>query len=106
MSIIDRIKEAMRIKGISQSELARLSGITKAAISSYLSGKYEPRRLQVHQLALALNVNELWLLGFEGATMEKLHYENQLTEEERQIIYAYREHQELHPVIKKLLDIC
>lgn len=106
MSTANRIKEAMKIRGLRQADLVSLTGITKGAISSYLSGRYEPRRFQVHQLAKVLNVNELWLLEFEGAAMERLQFENQLAEEEIQLIYAYRKHQDLHPVIKKLLDIC
>lgn len=104
MTVAYRLKEAMRVRRLRQADLVSLTGITKGAISSYLTGRYEPRRLQIHQLAEALNVNELWLLGFEGATMEGLLLENSLTEEESQLINAYRKHQELHSAIKRLLE--
>lgn len=61
----ERLMEAMNKRHISQSELARASGITEGAISSYISGRYKPKRDSVAMLAKALNINPVWLSGFD-----------------------------------------
>lgn len=40
----ERIAEAMMIRGMKQSDLTKMTGISKGAISSYLSGRYEPKQ--------------------------------------------------------------
>jgi transcriptional regulator with XRE-family HTH domain len=51
--------------GKKQADLVRETGIDKGAISSYLSGKYEPKKKAVAALARALNVTEMWLWGYD-----------------------------------------
>lgn len=62
-NISNRLKEAMRIRNMKQSDVVKASGVNKGALSSYLSGRYNPKPGNVAKLAKALNVNELWLLG-------------------------------------------
>lgn len=70
VEIRKRIKEAMDIRGYTQADLVRLSGIDKGQISSYLSGKYKPKQDNIFLLSNILNVNEAWLLGYD-VPMEK-----------------------------------
>lgn len=60
-----RIKEAMDTAGKNQASLAQETGISKGTISKYLSGKVEPRSNAAHKLAVALNVSEMWLWGYD-----------------------------------------
>lgn len=60
-----RLKEAMDRLGMNQVELARKSGITKSGITQYVSGKYEAKQEALHKLAVALDVNEAWLMGYD-----------------------------------------
>ena len=62
-TIASRLREALNIRGMKQIELSEKTGINKGAISSYLSGKYEPKQANVSSLAQVLSVNEAWLLG-------------------------------------------
>lgn len=73
-AISDRLKEAMKVKGLKQVDIIRLSepvgekyGIKlgKSHISQYLSGKSEPRVDILKVLAETLNINQLWLQGEE-----------------------------------------
>lgn len=64
VEIKDRIKEALKIREITQSELAKKAKIDKGQLSSYISGKYKPRQNNIDALSFALNVNEAWLMGF------------------------------------------
>lgn len=61
----DRIKEAMKKAGIKQVELAEIAGLSKSAISRYLSGEYEPKQVPIYKMAKALNVSEAWLWGYD-----------------------------------------
>lgn len=63
-SIANRIKEALELKGMKQIDLANETGIPKSSISSYVSGRYEPKDYNVRKIAQILNVNEEWLKGF------------------------------------------
>lgn len=68
--IKDRIREAMELRGLTQSELSEKAKIDKGQLSSYLSGKYKPRQKNIEALAKELNVDEAWLMGFD-VTIER-----------------------------------
>lgn len=76
VDIKDRIRKALEIREITQSELAERANIDKGQLSSYISGKYKPRQNNIDALATALNVNEAWLMGFD-VPMERDDYEDQ-----------------------------
>lgn len=59
----DRIKEGMAIRDLKQTDIVELTGISKGALSSYISGKYIPKQNNIYKIAKALNVNEAWLMG-------------------------------------------
>ena len=65
-----RLRTAIDMRGISQTELAKKTGISKSIISHYLKGDWEGKQDAVYALALALNVSEAWLMGFD-AKMER-----------------------------------
>lgn len=60
-----RLRIALDRSGKKQADLVRETGLDRGAISSYLSGKYEPKQRAIYALAVALNVNESWLLGYD-----------------------------------------
>ena len=61
----DRIRAAMTDKGLKQVDLVNATGLDKSQVSSYLSGKYEPKQLAINKLAIALDVSEMWLWGYD-----------------------------------------
>lgn len=63
--IAKRMKQALSLRGMRQVDLIERTGISKVAISSYISGKYEPRNETLQILAKALNVSDVWLAGFD-----------------------------------------
>lgn len=65
-----RIKEAMRATGKKQADLSRETGIDKGSVSHYVSGRYEPKQDAIYRLAVALDVSEMWLWGYD-APMER-----------------------------------
>lgn len=76
----NRLKEAMLIKGLRQSDLSEKTGIVKSAISQYLSGKVTPKQDKIFLLSEALSVSPAWLMGAD-VPMEK-HTEPYYTNEE------------------------
>ena len=70
----DRLKEAMKNSGKKQADLVRETGLNRGTVSRYLSGEVEPRQDAAYKLALALNVSEMWLWGYDvpmGRTAEQ-----------------------------------
>ena len=59
----DRISEAMKLRDIRQADLVKKTGISKGALSSYISGRYVPKQNNVYLIAKALDVSETWLMG-------------------------------------------
>ena len=57
-----RLKQTINDRGITASQLSRLSGVGKSDISNYLNGKYEPKQEKVYLLAKALDVDPGWLI--------------------------------------------
>ena len=65
-----RLARALAIRGMKQSELCEKTKIPKSAISQYLSGLFEPKQDRLHIIAQALDVDPVWLMGFD-VPMEK-----------------------------------
>lgn len=61
----ERLKEALSLTGKKQADLVRFTGLDKGSISSYVSGRYEPKARAIRKLAIALNVSEMWLWGYD-----------------------------------------
>ena len=60
-----RLKEAMHNKHMKQADLARVTGLSKGGISNYVTGRYEPKSDIISKLAMALDVSEMWLWGYD-----------------------------------------
>ena len=65
-----RIKKALSIRNMTQTELCAKTKISKSSLSEYLSGKYIPRQDKIFIIAQALNVDPVWLWGYD-VPMEK-----------------------------------
>jgi transcriptional regulator with XRE-family HTH domain len=61
----DRLAFAINRAGLKQADVVARTGITKSALSSYLSGKYLAKQDNTYRLALVLDVNEAWLMGLD-----------------------------------------
>lgn len=59
----ERLVEAMTLRGMRASDLARHTGLSKARISQYVNGKFIPKSDAILLIAEALQVSELWLMG-------------------------------------------
>ena len=59
------LKELRKEKKLTQTELAKRTGIRQSSISDWLNDRYEPKQDKVYIIAKALNVSPAWLLGYD-----------------------------------------
>ena len=76
-----RLKTALALRGLKQSELVQRcqpicrkynKKMGKNDISQYVNGKVIPKQDKLVILAEALNVNEVWLMGYEVPMDEEM----------------------------------
>ncbi len=67
----ERIRFAMDLRGLKQADLVEKTGISKGALSSYISGRYSPKQNNIYLISKALSVNEAWLMGAD-VPMERI----------------------------------
>lgn len=80
----NRIAQALKIREIKPADLCKLAKVPKSSLSLYMSGAYEPKQNRVYDLALALNVSEAWLMGYD-VPMERESTPDQLFEKFEQL---------------------
>lgn len=90
-----RIKKALSIRNMSQAELCQKTKIPKSALSEYLKGLYEPKQDRLLIMSDALDVDPVWLMGFD-IPMEKEDkkispHESSLTEGEKVMLELFRQ---------------
>ena len=64
-TIQDRLNEALSVRNMSQSDLGRATGLIRSCINKYSKGIAIPSLERLHQMSLALDVCEVWLLGYD-----------------------------------------
>lgn len=75
-TFIARFEKALKESSLKPADLARLTGISESTISQYRSGYSKPKRDRMERLARALNVNPMWLDGYD-VDMKRLTPEEQ-----------------------------
>lgn len=61
----ERISAALKKRNMKQADLCEKTKIPKSAISQYISGAFEPKQDRIRLIANALNVSEVWLMGYD-----------------------------------------
>ena len=69
----DRLQKAITIKNIKPVELHEKTGISESLLSKYLSGNAVARQRKLTLLADALNINEVWLMGYDVPMERNFH---------------------------------
>lgn len=94
----NRIRKFREELGISQKQLAEQIGVSNSRISNWEQGINRPDADILVKLCTALNVSPSSLLGVKLSTDE-------LTEQERNVIKAYRSKPELQQAVNILLGL-
>ena len=75
-----RMSYILNIRQMKAGELAEKAEINKASISQYVNGSHCPSNITAQAMADVLNVDPLWLMGFdvemnrESATEREKHF--------------------------------
>lgn len=67
-----RLQVALRNADLSAQELSNKSGVAKSSISQYVNGSHKPSNISSGKMAAVLNVNALWLMGFDVPMKESI----------------------------------
>lgn len=88
-----RLQEILKEKNIKQAELARMTGISRGAVSNYVLGRYEPKSDIINKFAKALNCSEMWLWGYDvPMRRQEISPDKQtLTEGEKMLLDLFRQ---------------
>lgn len=102
-STSDRLKEIMKSRNLRQVDIlekikpySQKYGIkmNKSDLSQYVSGIVEPGQEKLSILGMALNVNEVWLMGYNVPTERSFEASKQITsdisDEEQALLNKYR----------------
>ena len=82
-----RLKEAMSDLGMTLTELADKAKVSKSSISQYTHAVQSPSNLSAMAMAKVLQVNPVWLMGFDVPKSREayIHQQNQT---KRLVVYA------------------
>lgn len=66
-SLHDRLVEALALRHMKPIDLAKVTDISRGAISQYVNGKVKPKQDKIAKMATALRVSPTWLMGYDVA---------------------------------------
>ena len=111
----ERLQEIMNMRGLKQADIVRLCqpyaeslGIKfqKSALSQYISGRNEPNQYKLTVLALALNVNESWLMGYDVPMKRDNKTTDNLTDGEKVLLSLFRQvPEEMQDVVLDMVQV-
>lgn len=101
----NRLEYALAIRGIKPVDLAKKAGLSEQLISQYRSGRSAPKREKLISISKALDVNPVWLMGYNvPMDMEKTTNNIELTVDEIGIIEKYRDASDMEKeMVKRVL---
>lgn len=85
-----RLQLAMTNNQIKAQELADRSGLNKASISQYINGTHAPSNISAGKMANILNVDPVWLMGFDVPMIKEGSDTKSLSSDEDMLIRKYR----------------
>ena len=110
-SFKNRLVFAMKQKNIKAADLAKKTGLSKAQISQYTNGIYEAKQTALYKLAVALDVSEPWLMGYDVSPLRRIDIppssknKEEFSAHEREVIFAYRNNPAMQAAVDRLLGI-
>ena len=103
-----RIRKALTIRGMKQSELCRITNIPKSAISQYITGCFEPKQDRIYLIAKTLDVSEAWLMGYD-VPMERqknLPPKQELSEGEKMLLELFNQvPEDQQPMVLEMIRV-
>lgn len=85
-TIGEKLQEIMDWRGLHQSDVARLTGVSPTMISEYIRGKSDPTVSAINKLADGLGISAWTLLNGDPLAVDSMD----LTKSERILVGSYR----------------
>lgn len=105
MTMYDRIRDLRIKQGFTQEDLAHLLGYQdRSSIAKIEAGNVDLPQSKILAFAQVLSVSPAFLMGLENLP-EPVPEPFRLTDHERKVFLAYREHPEAQPFVDKLLGV-
>lgn len=99
-TIANRLRKALSIRNVKQQELVEKADIPKSSISQYLSGYAEPKTDRVYAMAKVLDVDPVWLMGFD-VPMEKKPIEETYNKKKAEVVIELNR----NPALSHMMDL-
>ena len=93
----ENIRRMRLLRNLKQSELADLVNVTPQTVSSWEINRTEPKIGVIESICVALHCQKSDIVGGDSAMI--------LTEHERELVIAYRQHQNIQFSVDTLLGI-
>lgn len=71
-----RLQLALSNTNMKPQELADKSGVSKASISQYMNGSHAPGNISAKKMGKVLNVESMWLMGFDVEMRKEISSES------------------------------
>lgn len=71
-----RLQLALSNANMKPQELADKSGVSKASISQYTNGSHAPGNISAKKIGKVLNVESMWLMGFDVEMRKEISSES------------------------------
>ena len=112
----ERLQEIMEMRKLKQVDVVKLCQpyaqrlgvkLQKSALCQYISGKNEPNQYRLTVLALALNVSEAWLMGYDvPMDRPKITTDSNLTDGEQMLLSLFRQvPDEMQDVVLDMIQV-
>lgn len=99
-----RLSEAMSMRNIGGTELAKLVGTSPTNITCYRKGKYQPKVPMVKKMAEVLGVNPVWLLGIADDPEPIVASEKDLAHNQIENYISIMDERQIKKVLKFIED--
>lgn len=86
-----RLRKAMELNNIGQRELSLKANIKEASVSQYYNGSHKPSNISAGKMGEVLNVNPMWLMGFDVPMENKIKFNIETDAEEHLMLIALYE---------------
>ena len=73
---LQRLNEVICKSGMTEAELGRKVGVSRQSINQYKKGERTPSLDVIEKIAAVLNVDALWLLGYDTDILDRLSSES------------------------------
>jgi len=99
----NRVREALRIRGMKQVELCEKTKIKKSSLNNWLRQRWQPKQDALLKMARVLDVSEMWLAGYDVPMQRPVA---QIKNDElAQLIFEIKEDEDLKDLFSSICSL-